>query len=340
MKVLFIVNNLPEYKERFIREFSQKNDITVVAEKNNTYPNNFLRKGYSYFEVKSFSIFGLRIQPGLIKFIFFKKWDRIICSWNMRFIDRFFFFFIFLKKKEKWIWWGHILGSNKFWIAKQIRILFLKAAKSVLIYSDKFKTLLMKEFKYKNIFSFNNSEVSMDEFRESKWTENSNNKLSLLFVGRYQKRKNIEILIDLLKRKPNVELTLVGPGMLENFSNISQKNLKIIGPTDNNKLDSIFNTVDLVVNPGHLGLLISNAARYGKPIAISNTYDHAPEVSLAYASDQFFLDFDNNIELNQFIEYCLNNKNIIKKKGNELQRISKDRYNLQYMVKVHNDSMI
>ena len=173
-----------------------------------------------------------------------------------------------------------------------------------------------------------------------KWTENSNNKLSLLFVGRYQKRKNIEILIDLLKRKPNVELTLVGPGMLENFSNISQKNLKIIGPTDNNKLDSIFNTVDLVVNPGHLGLLISNAARYGKPIAISNTYDHAPEVSLAYASDQFFLDFDNNIELNQFIEYCLNNKNIIKKKGNELQRISKDRYNLQYMVKVHNDSMI
>jgi len=337
MKILFIINALPDYKEMFIRELSKHHEITVIAKLNNGFKNDFERFGYQYIEIKCYSMLGLKVQPKLFYYIFFKKWGKIICSWNIRYFDRFLYFLLYLARNKKWIWWGHILGRSDFKYSSLFRKTFIPMAKSTLIYSDFFKQQLLKEYNYKNIHSFNNSELSLKEVRKSKWNDDLT--LNILFVGRYNERKKLEFFVELAKHNETFEILLIGPGMLDNFKSITLPNFRVLDKIENNKLDRYFNWAHLVVNPGLLGLIILNAARYGKPILINDIAGHGPEISLAYESNQLFYDFSDLDKISSYLNDFKKNKKILHNKGRALQEIAIKNYNIENMVNVHLNSI-
>ena len=337
MRTLFVINALPDYKESFIRELGKHHEITVIAKPNNGFENDFERVGYEYIEVECYSIFGLKIQPRLFYYIFFSNWDKIICSWNIRYIDRLLYFLLYIARKKKWIWWGHMLGRSDFKYSSLFRKAFIPMAKSTLIYSDFFKQQLLKEFNYTNIHSFNNSELSLREVRKPEWQDSIT--LNLLFVGRFSERKKLDFFVELAKRNASFEILLIGPGMLENFKSITLPNFKVLDKIENNKLDSYFNWAHLVVNPGFLGLIILNAARYGKPMLINDISGHGPEISLAYDAHQLFYDFSDLEKISSYLEELKKNKKLLRAKGNFLQKIAIESYNVESMVKVHLNSL-
>jgi glycosyltransferase involved in cell wall biosynthesis len=316
-----------------MRKLCEQHDITVISIKKNGFENNFERFGYNYYEIYCFNFFGLKFQPKLLYYIFGIKWDRIICSWNIRHFDRFCYFLLYRSRKTKWIWWGHILGRSDFRYSNLVRKIFISMAKSTLIYSDYFRYQLLKEYHYKNIYSFNNSELSIEEVRKPIWKDDFT--LNLLFVGRYSKRKNLNFFIEIAKLNKNLNILLIGPGMVENFKLIELTNFKVLDKIENDKLDSYFNWCHLVVNPGLLGLLISNASRYGKPILINKIPGHGPEISLAYDSNQLFHDFSDIDNVSKYLNYLKKNIKILQNKGIELQQTAIKKYNIEYMSKIH-----
>lgn len=332
MKVLFILNNAPSYKESFLRKLGESVDLTVLAEKNNKYANNHMRKNYEYIEIESANIFLFRYQKGLKKYISDKSFDIIICSWNLRYFDR-YIQFILSKEKNKWIWWGHIYGKTQSLFLDLVRKLVFNKSKGVLVYSKQIRNRLQSNKVIKPVVSFNNSEVSKSEFRKTSW--NNDNYLKLLFVGRYQKRKKLYRLIEILERYNFIKIMVVGSGMHENFSNHLNNRLIVKDARNNNELDEEFSWCDSMISPGHLGLMILNAARYGKPVIIFKNDTNAPEINLAYDADQIFIDYENKQELDQVIDKLQDNKEILMNKGNKLQEVAKQYYNVEYMVEQH-----
>ncbi|MEX2437633.1 MAG: glycosyltransferase [Candidatus Babeliales bacterium] len=333
MNVLIIINNVPDYKNKFIEKLASHCELTVVAEKNKTYDVVTERNGYSYIELETVSFKFFNIQKGLRKHIGNKKYDVIICSWNIRYIDRVILFLLSSKRRSKWIWWGHIYGKSDNDIIARIRRFMLNKASGILVYSPLIKEQLDNEKIDANIISFNNSEVSVRDFRVAKW--NDDKFLKILFVGRYQTRKRLDRLIDLMYQFSHIKVRLIGPGMTMKFGWINHDRLELKDKVNNNKLDKDFSWCDIVVSPGHLGLLVMNSARYGKPILVSSTDLHAPEVSIAYESKQYFLDFDNPEDVKSMFNITLLNRETLREKAKMLQEIAREKYNIEYMVKCH-----
>src|SRR5690606_34776279 len=212
-KVLMVVDFAPDYRERFFQKLGQECDLTVVAQNPDigglTPPIE--RIGYNYVELPSKIFFGFVWQPGLANLFKKNEWDVFCIGSNLRHFDR---LLIFLKNKsyrKKWVWRGQMFGrsaSNKF-VLKFRKYLLEKAAIS-LTYNIEERDRL-RSFVRGEINTFNNSEVSLQEFREPSFL--NTDILNLLFVGRNQPRKKIERLINLAQENEKIRVRLIGPNM-------------------------------------------------------------------------------------------------------------------------------
>lgn len=122
----------------------------------------------------------------------------------------------------------------------------------------------------------------------------SDNKVRFLFVGRLEKYKGIEVLMDVwnyFEENDSVELHVVGTGAL--YSNLvckKKKNVFLYGAVDNNKLVDIYNLCDVLIFPTFTEaypLVILEALSYGL-FVITSTFliglfdDYQKEGFLSY----------------------------------------------------------
>jgi glycosyltransferase involved in cell wall biosynthesis len=115
-------------------------------------------------------------------------------------------------------------------------------------------------------------------------------KTDLLLVGRLQKRKKVDILIDaFIKILPsintNIRLVIVGDGemrkdleeLVESYS-VDNKRVVFTGTIiDEANLREIFHSSFVYVCPGDLGLGIVHAFAYGVPVVVPSIGHHGPE---------------------------------------------------------------
>lgn len=337
MKVLMILNHAPDYRESFLRELGGKIDLTVVAQPcapdGLTPPES--REGYRYIEIDSVKFFGLLWQPGLGRLLRGKKWDVICVSANLRHLSRIFLFLANPGYRDKWVWWGHIFGRSELKILSILRTYIIRKSAFCLVHGKSIAIQLNGEHGAK-VVSFNNTEIRKSEFRSGKFKKNPN--LQLLFVGRYQPRKKLERLVELAKRREDVQVRLIGPGM-ENLSIpadlLTLGRIELFGRTVGEELNFHFDWADLVANPGHIGLLVMNAARHGKGVVVDSGSEHAPEFYLAKEAEQPFISFGDSEEVNRFIARVHENPSLLRQWGNALQARAKKEYTIESMTEVH-----
>ena len=168
MKVLLTLNHAPHYRELFLRNLGEKVNLTVFAKP--CYTANLIepdkRENYSYYEDNSskfFLKFGLQLNKGEWKLLK-KKWDKIILSWDLHHILRYVFFML-SKNKKKVIWMGHVYGSSKSKFLDSIRRYFINSSGGVLTYSEEIVKKLKKDGIKVPLWSFNNSEVSINDIQ-------------------------------------------------------------------------------------------------------------------------------------------------------------------------------
>lgn len=338
MKVLLVIDHAPDYREQFFRELSSYCDLTVVAQPcalDGLMPPAE-RVGYNYLELPVYGKRSFRWQSGLIGLFRKGDWDVKCVDLNVRQLSRVVPFIFVSKFRKNWIWRGQIFGRRRSHTLFYIKKFLLHRAVACLVYNEPSARRLEQEFGVRAV-SFNNTEVRKDEFRQPK-INNERGPLRLLYVGRNQKRKKLDRLISLVDRRSDVLLRLVGPGMDElSIPNhlVASSRIELFGKTNGDALNHHFDWADLVVNPGHAGLLVMNAARHGKTIAVDSRSEHAPEAWLAKESGQPFLDFSKEYEVDRFIDGVMADKMVLEEWSYQIQKLAKEKYTIENMARIH-----
>jgi len=103
---------------------------------------------------------------------------------------------------------------------------------------------------------------------------------NILFVGRLQKRKKIDILLKAhsLIHNNDVGLVIVGPAVEIDVDTSGYRNVYKIGPIYGDKLFELMGAMDVYCMPGWVGLSIVDAFFMGLPL-ITQEGAHPPEIS-------------------------------------------------------------
>lgn len=194
--------------------------------------------------------------------------------------------------------WTHGWYGNETGLKKIVKKVFFKLSDKVLLYGDYAKSLMIKEgfdplklitiynsLDYDKQFSIRQNLTLTQIYKE----HFGNSYPVLLYVGRIQSRKKIELLIESLnelrKRKSTCNLILIGKhteetNIHELISNYElSKYVWHFGPSfDENILGELIFNADVCVVPGDIGLTAMHSLVYGTPVITHNNFpSHGPE---------------------------------------------------------------
>jgi len=327
-RVLYLINYAPNYRDKFLSELGKHVDLTVTSyvgkEANLKDPEE--RIGYKYIPLVRKMFF--KINFNLKEFTLANgNFDVIIVGytlWNpFRMIN-------LLRRNKRVICEGMIFGSNNNFVIKLLRKIFVNLGEGILVYSEIVKQRLIHETN-KPIIVFNNSSYSKSEITPLPF-DSISNQLNILWVGRFQKRKKIERLYNLAKKDKRVNVCLIGDGIKEFFKEYEQlENFLILEASYEKDLFKHFEWCHAIFNPGHVGLLVMNAARFGRPIIIDSYSYHAPEIQLAKDANQDFIDFSDINKVIEYIDHLFENPDILEENAKQLCAKMQN-YTIEYMV--------
>src|SRR5690554_2400850 len=201
MKVLYFINYAPNYRDVFLKELGKHVDLTVVSyagkEANLKDPNE--RVGYKHICLKRKRFF-FNINFNIKEFTIANgDFDVVVVGytlWNpFRMINLF-------RKRKRVICEGKIFGKNDGFVTRFFRRIFVNSGEGLLVYSELVKKHLLKYTK-RPIIVFNNTSYSKSDLKPLPLNPIINS-LNVLWVGRYQKRKKLEILIQIAKKYSNI----------------------------------------------------------------------------------------------------------------------------------------
>lgn len=102
-----------------------------------------------------------------------------------------------------------------------------------------------------------------------------NNKINLLFVGRFDKQKGLDVLLNILGKYDleHIHLYIIGDRVLQNSELNIPKNVTLIGWIDNKIIHSYYQLFDAVIVPSRwegFGLVAIEAMKNHKALIVSN----------------------------------------------------------------------
>ena len=124
-----------------------------------------------------------------------------------------------------------------------------------------------------------------------------------LYVGRLVPVKNLEFLIEKFNQHPELELTVIGFGILENkLKSIAKDNIHFLGAVDNEKLPTYYQNADVFILPSlsePWGLVVEEALNNGTPVMVSEQVGCAEDLVNENTGVVFSLkknDFDTKLK--------------------------------------------
>jgi len=300
--------------EYFIEQFEKEGyELKVYYDPKQT---NIKRQGFGPVRYSFVSFLKLHISEKPDVSIFF-IWLRYKFSLP-------FLLFCRLFLRTKLIVWckGVNLSKSNQPIINQLYYLRQRIAHALILYSDFEKRFIRTN--PKKIFVANNTINQHKYSLHNNKIENLKDKYNIkqnkvvLFLGRIQKRKRVDILIDIFrKRIKNHALVIVGPGMSKEMQDTIKphNNIYYMGPIyDLNILSEIYSLSDIFCIPGEIGLGINEAFLFGLPV-VTTFIRPTAEMNLLFRENINGLLFekDNELDLTKKLCYLLENDKVYEK---------------------------
>ena len=116
-----------------------------------------------------------------------------------------------------------------------------------------------------------------------------------LYVGRLIEVKNVSLLISVFNDLPELNLTIIGDGVLrDKLKRDSNGNIRFLGAKKNKELAAYYKEADVFILPSSSetwGLVVEEALNNGTPVIVSSAVGCADSIVIPYSSG---LVFDNN----------------------------------------------
>jgi glycosyltransferase involved in cell wall biosynthesis len=159
----------------------------------------------------------------------------------------------------------------------------------------------------------------------------------VLFVGRLQARKRIDLLLNACAALPSVEqpvLTIVGDGpdraAMEAHAQVVYPRAQFVGARSGDALESYFTTADLFVLPGTGGLAIQQAMAHALPVIVAQ--GDGTQSNLVRSGSGWLVPPGNEQALQTTLKDALSDIPRLRRMGTEAHRIVADEVNLEAMV--------
>jgi len=332
MNVLLQYLSLPDYRRSLFSELSedQRIDFEIVCGKSSPYPFlknyipsqktevTYIRNKYIKFGKKT-----LTWQQNIFKTIANRKPDCVIMLGVDPTIISNLPLFLYLKVLGiKILWWSHGTLGHQGIIGKLFRIFFYRLSDGILLYNkDGEERLIKYNIDKQKLFVVNNC-INGESYKNA--TINLfKKKIKIIFSGRLESRKKLEILIQAIKifkeRKIQVELDIIGTGMLQHSLEILVKDNKIEkevtfhGSVYGKEADRLISNANVGVIPGDAGLSVIHYMARGLPaITNNNLKRHGPEVSaIQNGENGYFFEDDNYNDLVEKILLTVKNLEVM-----------------------------
>jgi glycosyltransferase involved in cell wall biosynthesis len=230
-----------------------------------------------YQQGKNVHLFGgsfyLCYQRGLIDWL--EEWnpDALIVEANPRYLSTSSAVKWMHKQDKPVIGWG--LGASPVnALRERGRVSFLQQFDAMICYSQRGADEYASHgFPLDNLFVAHNSVSPSPTWPMPDRPTVFNEKRSVLFVGRLQVRKNVDLLLGACAEIQNIRLVVVGDGperaALEALAEEIYPSAEFVGSKHGDELKAYFEEADLFVLPGTGGLAVQEAMSYGLPVIVA-----------------------------------------------------------------------
>jgi len=304
IKVVILQNASLHYRLPFYELLGQSVDLKVVHSDGITSDQvNFINKLVPFRKFGPFTF-----QSRLFREV--KSSDVVIGMMDIHFISIIYIFFLCKVLNKRFIWWGGGKGKSKF--AFKIKTLLASISDSIIFYSDQTRDEFVSVTGESDSYKVANNSVDIGEELSAEEVSNSDRK-SLIFVGSFDRRKRLDLLIDgyskYREELKGIEMVLVGDG--DCFSEIQSSvhnlglegSIKLIGRiNDPAELALIYKRSLVSLSYGQAGLSILQSLGNGVPFITTFSAISGGEIAHIRDGITGYL-VDDNID--SFFEYIL-----------------------------------
>ena len=298
-----------------------------------------LGKNVHLFRISS--SFYINWQVGLVKWLADYDPDILVLEANARYLNSRRAIQWMKKKGKKVIGWGlgapAIEGVTSGLRINQ-RIRFLNRFDAIIAYSERgakeYQSLGIKQEK---IFVAYNAVTMPPEFPCPKRPLKVDGRLKLLFVGRLQRRKKLDLLFHACASlPPNIQpmITVVGDGPARSyFEKIAAEVYpvtKFVGSVHGKALVPYYLNADLFVLPGTGGLAIQQAMSYGLPVIVAKG-DGTQDDLVIQGKNGWQVPENDEQLLREHLAAALTDLPRLRRMGEESYTIVKEKVNIQKM---------
>ncbi|MCA4793874.1 glycosyltransferase family 4 protein [Myroides odoratimimus] len=296
----FILNFAPHYRGLIFNKISKELKVDFYF---GNIPNSSIKKiDYSTLngfqkEFKTTVFLGFYWYTNMLKLIFTKNYKRFVLTGDVHILSNWVFILLCRLKGRKVYLWSHGWYGDEKGLRSIIKFSFLRSTDGLFVYGNYARNLLLnKGFSSKKVVTVFNS-LNYYEQLEIREKLSCNDIYSnffdnrypvLVYIGRVQKSKKIELLFEamriLIKEGLFINLMVIG-GVdsdynLENYlDNDLKKNVFFYGACyDEKKNAELLFNANLCVSPGNVGLTAIHSLMYGTPVVTNDSFcDQGPE---------------------------------------------------------------
>jgi glycosyltransferase involved in cell wall biosynthesis len=277
-------------------------------------------------------------QSGLLAWLKVEQPDALIVEANPRILSTHFGILQMGRMNRPVLGWGLGVGKIKNPIWHRIRQRFFGRLDGMISYSKK------GEEEYKkagmdHVWTAHNSVSFQPKSDPPKRSYQSGIKPSLLFVGRLQKRKKLDVLLRALSKldtEKRPRLIIVGDGPyrkeLEANAHVEYPDTVFVGAKHGDQLLPYFQEADIFVLPGTGGLAVQQAMSHGLPVIIAE--GDGTQDDLVRDQNGWQVQPGNVEMLSEIILEAISDLQRLRKMGEESFKIIKEEVNLEKMAEV------
>jgi glycosyltransferase involved in cell wall biosynthesis len=294
---------------------------------------------------KNVHLFGgslyLCYQRGLIDWLEESNPDALIVEANPRYLSTPAAVRWMHKRDRPVIGWG--LGAPPVSGFRQRgRISFLRQFDAMICYSQRGADEYARQgFPLDNLFVAHNSVSPSPNRPLPERPDTFREKPCILFVGRLQFRKNVDLLLGACAEIQNIRLVIVGDGpereSLEALAEQIYPSAEFVGSKHGEELKAHFEEADLFVLPGTGGLAVQEAMSYGLPVIVAQ--GDGTQDDLVRIGNGWQIPPDDFDALVAVIKDALSDTARLRKMGAESFRIVKEEINMETMAEAFVDAL-